>query len=202
MCCKTCAISVTSPSDFLQCIYLIVDGFVIILLAIAAITISELMLGDEEGLNLFDDIGTFSEGLILKLLAIWKSTIGEIDNTLFNLFNGTFKASAGLSKLVAHTGTMGLSLAMLDIFSGELNKVKGSCFNFLFDFLNTPFAAIKSLLYDAWEPLGYLSDIFLLPFEMVVALMTIVVWAIWGVIKKMTGLRNFLCDTFPSPCCE
>jgi len=178
-----------------------VDGFVIILAAIAAITISELLLGDEEGLNLFDDVGTFAEGILDKILSVWKGTMGEIDSTLFNIFNGTFKASSGLSKLVAHTGTMGLSLAMLDIFSAELNKVHGSCFNFLFDFLNTPISAIKSVLYDAWEPLGYLSDIFLLPFEMVVALMTIATWAMWGVIKNMTGLRNFICNTFPSPCC-
>src|SRR4051812_300090 len=89
-CCKTCN---PAGDQWKQCFIIIADTLIIMLVSVVAVAISELLLGDEDGLNLFDDVATFAQGMLTKILSVWKGTLGEIDNTLFNLFNGTFKAS-------------------------------------------------------------------------------------------------------------
>jgi hypothetical protein len=109
---------------------------------------------------------------------------------------------------VAATTTMGLLLTILDLFNSTLGKLKNKCIGLMFQFWNTPFSFIKAELYDFWKPLGYMADIFLMPFEFVTAVLAILTLAIWDVLKVIPSmvtketLGQLICGGSLSPCCN
>lgn len=191
-----------------QCFMIIIDATLIILIGIGLVVISDVLVGDEDGLNLLDDMGTFAEGGLNDVLKVWKSTMGGVHNTFYNLFHNTMKASGALSKLVAATLTAGLTISVLDLFNGVLGKLKNKCIGKMFEFWNTPFTFVKAELYNLWKPLGYLADIFLLPFEFVVAFLAMITSAIWDVLTKIPSIvtsktwGGLICGQSLSPCCN
>jgi hypothetical protein len=178
------------------------DVFIIIMLGIGLVVLSDSLLGGEESLNLFDDMGDFVEGGLKSIMNMWKNTMGEVHNTFFNFFSSTLKASGALSKLVAATLTAGLTLTLLDLFNGQLGKVKNECVGKFFDFFNTPLTFLKAELYKFYKPLGYLADIFLFPFEFVVAVVALGGVAIWDVMKKLGPIAGWICRGSLNVCCN
>lgn len=199
-CCTPCHFSVTKP-HLMQCIWIVVDAFVIILLAIGAVALSDLLVGDEEGINVLDDAGEFAENGLDGILKLWKGTMGEVHSTFYNLFHNTFKASGALSKLVAATLTAGLTISMADLFTGKLGGLKNKCIGKMFDFWNTPITFIKAELYNLSHLLGYVSDIMLFPFEFVTAILAMITLAIWDVLKVIQ-IGSLICGGSESPCCN
>ncbi len=182
-------------------------GFIIIAGLFTAGAFADLLVGSEEGASLFDELAGYAETALGGLEKFWKSTMGEVHSTLFNLFVDTMKGSKALSKLVAATATAGLSLALLDWFSGVLQKANGTCVSGIFNFINTPVVLLKATIYNWNEVLGYLSDVFLIPVELVVAFVALALLAIWDVIKFMgpaAGLAGYICQIFQisGPCCS
>lgn len=198
-CCQTCKIGL--DSHIWQCLYIAADVFIIIIAGIVLVALSDLLVGDEEGLNLFDDLAEFVESGIKAILSGWKNTMGEVHSTLYNLFNTTLKASSALSKLVAATATIGLTLSLMDIFAGRLSKLKGTCIAAMFDAWDTPINFIKAELYGFYKPLGYIADVFLFPFEIVMAFAAMITLAIWDVLKVI-DIGKLICGQSQSPCCN
>lgn len=198
-CCDKC-----DPAGFhtKQCILIVADVLIILLLGVGLVVLSDSLLGGEESLNLFDDLGNFVEGGLKTVMSAWKNTMGEVHSTFYNLFNSTLKASSALSKLVAATLTAGLTLTLLDLFNGQLGKVKNECVGKFFDAFNTPITFLKATLYGFYKPLGYLADIFLFPFEFVVAVLALGGVAIWDVIKKLGPIAGWICRGSLNVCCN
>lgn len=183
-------------------VFYIIDGAIIFLGIVLIALLSDALMGDEEGLNLIDDMATFSEGGMMTLLKFWKSTMGEIHTTVFNIFSETLHGSPALSKLVAATLTSAVGVTLLDLFDGQMQKLKDTCVADIFTVLNTPINFLKAELYNFYKPLGYIADIFMIPFEIVVAFISIITTAIWDFLKK-TGLGNLLCSSGSNnPCCQ
>lgn len=179
-----------------------VDAVLIIFVGIGLAIISDALLGEEEGLNVLDDMATFTEGGITTMMKIWKSTMGEIHTTFYNIFVETLKASPALGKLVAATLTAAASLTLIDVFTGQMKKLDKTCVADFFTAINTPINFLKAELYNFYAPLGYLADIFLIPFEVVVAFISLIAVAVWDFLKK-TGLGSLICGSDPtSPCCK
>ncbi len=181
----------------------VLDGVLVIFALIGLTALSEFMVGDEDALNLLDDAATYSENSVQALLKFWKMSMGEIHSTLYNIFTESLKASPALSKLTAATATMAVAMMLMDVFADQSKKIHGTCLADIFGIFNTPFNFLKATLYDWSHPLGYLADIFLIPFEMVVGIIALIMQAIWSIIMKM-GLGNTICQITESssPCCK
>lgn len=199
-CCCPC----TGP-EHKKCYYEFAWGGIILGGLIVLAVLADGLVGGEEGASLFDELAQYAEGALSTIYGLWKNTMGNIDNSLYNIFHDSLKASGALSKLVAHTATAGISLAILDWFSGVVGKLQGTCLNDIFNFINTPVTALKATLYNYNKYLGYLSDIFLIPVEFVVAIVALGLLGFWDVLKlSFSPISILICNIFQAsgPCCK
>jgi len=182
-CCCKC-----SSGHLNQCFYLLGDVFMFLLVGVGVIYVSDALLGGEETVSMFDEMSSYMESSVKELYGIWKGMMGGIHGSLFNLFT-SIGGTPSLCKLVAFTTTTALSLEGFTFFESLAAKYATTCVGQIFAFINTPITFLKSTIFQSLgNAAGQILDIVIFPFELVIALVSIIIFAIWKAINSVLGI--------------
>ncbi len=180
---------------FKQCFWIAVDIIGVFFVGMGLMYVSDILLGGEESVSMFDELAEYMETGMKELFGVWKGMMGGIHGTIYNLFTG-IGGNPTLSKMVAFTTTSALSLEGFTWFQGLAGKYATTCVGQIFDVINTPITFLKSTLFQSLgQVVASLADILLFPFELIVALISLIVFAVWKAINSLLGI----CST--GTCC-